>query len=174
LIFKNIIYLIGYINNFLFFSLFNYKNKELIRNTNFEIIIYLKYTFFLNFFKNLIFYFLFNNYLFLKYLYFFLISIIIYLYKVKKNNLYRVNNKLIFLINIKIKKYIFEFNIYKFFKINLFLFLKNIKNNFSLQYRINFNKLKNNLYYLYITDMIFLFFITSLYGIKNLFNNFIL
>jgi hypothetical protein len=168
-IFKNIIYLIGFINNFLFFAI---KNKKNINNYIYKflpIFLYLKYFFY--FLKSLIF--LLNNYLYLKYLYFFLLNILIYKRK-KGNTLYFINYKLIFLINIKIKKYIFEFNINKFFNINLFLFFKNIKNNFSLQYFINFKKLKKNVYYSYLKDMVFLFYISSLYGIRNLFNNFIL
>ena len=82
-------------------------------------------------------------------------------------------------MNLKIQKYIFEFNIYKFFNINLTLFIRNVStvNNFFLFDEINIvflqELLKSNRYYFF-KDLIFIFIISSLYGIKNLFNNFIL
>ena len=60
---------------------------------------------------------------------------------------------------------------------NINLFLRNISNKFYFFHKVNFIFLKElfryNRYY-FLKDLIFIFFISSLYGIKDLFNNFIL
>ena len=178
LIHKNDIYLISYVCTFLFFNITK-KLKHIIKkpfnNYLFSIYIYIKYAYFFYQYRNLFL----NLYMFLKYLYFFLTKILYYkkLYFIKKKSIKYLNFKLVLILNLKIKKYIFEFNIFKFFNINVNFFLRNISNKFYFFHKVNFiflNKLFRYNRYYFLKDLIFIFFISSLYGIKDLFNNFIL